>query len=93
MITTSLAQKRLLREHHRLGAWRAVAKHYRVNVRYVYDLAVHGVEPKNQAIRRALGLHRLKPPKLENYTEPWVTEAVNNLQTFLDQKENHENLH
>ena len=86
MTITSPAQKRLLREHRRLGAWRAVANHYRVNVRYVYDLAVHGVEPTNQAIRRALGLHRLKPPKPVSYTEPWVTEAVNNLQRLENQR-------
>jgi hypothetical protein len=94
MNSTSSTQKRLNREHHKgkgrpAKTWRAIAAERGINVRWVYDFAVHGIEPKNPAVRRALGLPRLKPPKPVDYTAPWVTEAANNLQQLLDRKEKH----
>jgi len=75
-IQTTSVQKKLLRDHRRFGTWRAVAAHYGVNVRYIHDLAVHGVDPVNPAVRAALGLHRLKPPILVDTRPPWLRQAV-----------------
>lgn len=68
MSKVSAVQKRLNREHHRLGTWRAVAELYSdesftVNVAYVHSLAVDGVEPsaakdEGQEVRYRLGLDR-----------------------------------
>lgn len=68
MSKVSAVQKRLNREHHRLGTWRAVAELYSdenftVNVAYVHGLAVDGVEPsaakdEGQEVRYRLGLDR-----------------------------------
>jgi len=49
-------KNRLLRDKRKLKTWRAVADKYQVNVKYVYDLAIHGKEPTNNDVRRALGL-------------------------------------
>ena len=43
------------------GGWRRIALGFGVNVRYVFDLAVHGVVPPNPDTRRKLGLPRVMP--------------------------------
>lgn len=43
------------------GGWRAVAERRGVNVRYVYELAVRGIAPRNPETRRKLGLPRVMP--------------------------------
>ena len=88
MTTASSKQKEFRRAHRRGKTYRAIAAEHGVNVFYVYDLAVNGIEPKNPVVRNAFGLHRLKPPKPESYTPAWVVEATNNLQRLLDLKEN-----
>jgi hypothetical protein len=62
----SRIRKRLLREHRRVKSWRVLESLYGVNHKYIYDLAVLGIEPKNQEIRYRLGLDaRSKPEWLE----------------------------
>lgn len=41
------------------GNWRAVSDKYEVNVKYVYDLAMHGKEPSNAIVRHKLGLPQI----------------------------------
>jgi hypothetical protein len=89
MTSTSVIQNRLHREHRSRKhpiTWRAIADRYGVNVQYVYNLAEHGIEPKNPTVRRLLGLPRLKPPRPVDLLSPWVKEAADNLQRLLDQK-------
>jgi hypothetical protein len=88
-------RKHLIREHRSRKhptTWRAIAArlsaqaNYNVNVSYVYNLAVHGVEPKNPTIRHALGLQRLKPPRPPRLAAPWLDEAFANLERLLKEK-------
>ena len=93
MTRTSTIQKRLNREHRSRKhptTWRGIAVRYGVNVRYVYDLAVHGVEPKNPTVRRALGMPRLKLPNPNNITPAWVIQAADYLQ-HLEEVQNARN--
>ena len=90
MTRTSTIQKRLNREHRSRkhpATWRVIAARYGVNVRYVYDLAVNGIEPKNPFVRRALGLPHLKLPNPNNITPAWVIQAADHLQ-HLEQVQN-----
>lgn len=96
MTSTIHIQKRLNREHRSRKhptTWRGIAARLSaqanrsVNVRYVYDLAVHGIEPTNNAIRAALGLRRLKLPRPPRITASWLDEAVANLEHLLQSKE------
>lgn len=48
------ARKRLLEAHSEIHSWHRLARGLRLNVRYVYDFAVHGRLPRNTAIRRKL---------------------------------------
>jgi len=89
MTRTSTIQNLLNREHRSRkhpATWRVIATRIstvtgiEVNVRYVWDLAVNGIEPKNPIIRRALGLPRLKLPNPNNITPAWVIQAADHLQ-------------
>lgn len=75
-VNVSAVRKRLNREHRSLKTWRAVAAVYAVNVRYVHDLAVDGVEPSNREVRYRLGLDRRPKPA-------WLGQAVK----FLRERE------
>lgn len=95
MTSTIYIQKRLNREHRsrkRPTTWRGIAArlsaqaNHNINVRYVYDLAIHGIEPSNNVIRAALGLRRLKPPRPPRVTAPWLDQAVANLEHLLELK-------
>ena len=48
------ARKRLLEAHYELRSWHKVAKVLRINVRYVYNFALHGYLPANPKVRRKL---------------------------------------
>ena len=48
------ARRRLLDAHQGIQSWRKVARALNLNVRYVYNFAVHGRLPLNAAIRRKL---------------------------------------
>ena len=76
MVKVSAIRKRLNRDRRREKTWRAVAALYAVNVRYVYELAVKGIEPSNQEIRYRLGLEQRPLPE-------WVKAAAR----FLREKE------
>jgi len=57
-------QRRLHREHRRLGSWRAVAKARQIeNVKWVFNYAIYGTEPTNNAIRVKLGLKQIPCPR------------------------------
>jgi hypothetical protein len=93
MTSTSTIRKRLNREHRSRkspATWRVIAARHGVNVRYVHDLAVNGIEPKNPAIRRALGLSRLHLPNPNNITPAWVIQAADYLQR-LEEAQNARN--
>lgn len=75
-ITVSSVRKRLNRDYRRAKTWRGVALIYQVNQRYVYDLAMHGIEPKNQEVRYRLGLDTRPKPA-------WLAVAVR----FLRERE------
>lgn len=49
------------------GGWRAIANRRRVNVRYVYNLAVHGKIPQNKSIRKRLGF---RPTLNDQFRKP-----------------------
>jgi hypothetical protein len=53
---SSLMRKRLLKRHARGQTWREIAGGIGLNVSYVYNFAVHGVEPPSPAVRVKLGL-------------------------------------
>jgi hypothetical protein len=93
MTRSTFIQKRLIKEYRSRKhptTWRAIAACYGVNVRYVYDLAVNGIEPKNYVVRRALGLSRLKLPNPNNITPAWVIQAADYLQ-HLEEAQNARN--
>lgn len=88
MTATIYIRKRLNQEHRSRKyptTWRAIATRYGVNVRYIYDLAIHGKEPTNSAVRQALGLQKL--PKPARVIPAWLDEAVSNLEQLLDKKQ------
>jgi len=93
MTRTSTIQKLLNREYRSRKhptTWRGIAARYGVNVRYVFDLAVNGIEPKNPFVRRALDLPRLKLPNPNNITPAWVIQAADYLQ-HLEEVQNARN--
>lgn len=49
-------RQRLLKRHERGETWREIAADIGLNVAYVYNFAVHGVEPTEPAVRVKLGL-------------------------------------
>jgi hypothetical protein len=55
------AQKRVLQAYARLRTWRATAAEFGVHYRYVWDLGMHGIAPKNTDLRARLGLPRVLP--------------------------------
>lgn len=57
-------RKRLWRAKLRLGSYRALAEKLGINVGYLQPFVVHGKEPTNRIVRRALGLPNRKSPGL-----------------------------
>ena len=55
------AQRRLLRDHRRLGTWRAVEAKIGANHGYIVALVKNGIVPSNPAVRKKLGLPRVLP--------------------------------
>ena len=99
MTRKSTIRKRLNKEYRSRKhptTWRGIAARIsavtgiEVNVRYVFDLAVNDIEPKNLIIRRAFGLPRLKLPNPNNITPAWVIQAADQLQ-HLEEVQNARN--
>jgi hypothetical protein len=53
---SSAIRKRLLKRHARGATWREIAGDIGLNVSYIFNFAVHGVEPTEPAVRVKLGL-------------------------------------
>jgi hypothetical protein len=74
-------------------SWRKIAARFGVNVYYVYNLAVHGKEPRGQRIRRIFGLPLIcqsckqRAPRPRPIPPPWVTEAADWLEKRLIERE------
>lgn len=54
---------RLAREYKAAGSQRELARRLKVNPKYVHDLLVKGIEPKNPEVRAALYLPRSTRPR------------------------------
>ena len=89
IITSSKLEKprqRLFRKYRHLRSWHKLADILGVNVAYVYEYAVHGKEPGNPEIRKALGIryHRrtindhLAHDDLQDMPLPLLTWAFEN---------------
>ena len=60
-VASTKLQEALLVAHSSGMTWRAIAASYGVNVRYVYDLAVHDKEPRGVNVRRCFSLPVMLP--------------------------------
>ena len=81
-IGTSELQEKLNTAHSSGLTWREIAALYDLNVRYVYDLAMHNKEPKSPQVRRRFGLAAIcqkchqHVPRQHPTPPAWVTEAA-----------------